>query len=374
MVSLRSYKTMIGVVWLAALIRLDAQNASAKPDESWTATTQSASENTSPTRTTESYSKVGNRTIHKTTTQVLGPGGDYQPYSETETEIVQENANSSRSIVRSYSAGLGGARRLVQVTEEKKQQLPSGDVRVVRTMSSPDEYENLKVVQREVADTKKSGLNSEETQSTVYAADSTGALVPATKIRQEKKPGTNGAIETTRTTTVPDLSGKWQVSERVEATERTDGQNRTRELITLRPDSEGKMSEVSRTTSKESEANGQKSETTQSYAADLPGVVRDGSLHLVEQTKTLQKQKPGGTSTEQQIERRDPVEGGLKVMMTTSSSVVTGRSGTEGTTTTSVRGLDGGFSIVSSEKKQSNQIPIEVQMSPADQKSSSPQK
>jgi len=365
---------MIGVVWLAALIRLDAQNASAKPDESWTATTQSASENTSPTRTTESYSKVGNRTIHKTTTQVLGPGGDYQPYSETETEIVQENANSSRSIVRSYSAGLGGARRLVQVTEEKKQQLPSGDVRVVRTMSSPDEYENLKVVQREVADTKKSGLNSEETQSTVYATDSTGALVPTTKIRQDKKPGTNGAIETTRTTTVPDLSGKWQVSERVEATERTDGQNRTRELITLRPDSEGKMSEVSRTTSKESEANGQKSETTQSYAADLPGVVRDGSLHLVEQTKTLQKQKPGGTSTEQQIERRDPVEGGLKVMMTTSSSVVTGRSGTEGTTTTSVRGLDGGFSIVSSEKKQSNQIPIEVQMSPADQKSSSPQK
>lgn len=374
MVSLRSYKTMIGVVWLAALIRLDAQNASAKPDESWTATTQSASENTSPTRTTESYTKVGNRTIHKTTTQVLGPGGDYQPYSETETEIVQENANSSRSIVRSYSAGLGGARRLVQVTEEKKQQLPSGDVRVVRTMSSPDEYENLKVVQREVADTKKSGLNSEETQSTVYATDSTGALVPTTKIRQDKKPGTNGAIETTRTTTVPDLSGKWQVSERVEATERTDGQNRTRELITLRPDSEGKMSEVSRTTSKESEANGQKSETTQSYAADLPGVVRDGSLHLVEQTKTLQKQKPGGTSTEQQIERRDPVEGGLKVMMTTSSSVVTGRSGTEGTTTTSVRGLDGGFSIVSSEKKQSNQIPIEVQMSPADQKSSSPQK
>jgi hypothetical protein len=373
MVILRSHTMMFGIVLLAALIPANAQSPSAS-DESWTATAQTDSKNISPTRTTETYTKVGNRTIHKTSTQVLGPGGEYQPYSETETEIIQDNANSSRSIVRSYSSGPGGEKRLVQMTEEKKQQLPSGEVSVVRTMSNPDEYGNLKVVQHEVAVTKTSGPGSEETQSTIYTADGSGTLVPATKTREEKKPRADGSVETVRTTTVPDLSGKWQVTERVQGTERTDGQNRTTETVTLRPDYEGKLSEVSRTTSKESQTNAQNSETTQTYSVNVPGVAPDGNLHLIERKTTLQTKKPGETSTEQRLERRDPVDGDLKVMMTTSNSVVSGSSSTEGTKTTSVRGLDGGLSLVSSETSKSNQIPMQVQMSPADEKSASQQK
>ena len=343
-------------------------------DESWTATTQTGSENSNPARTTESYSRVGGRTIHKTSTQVLGPGGEYQPYSEVESEVVQENANSSRLILRSYGFGAGGEKRLIQVTEEKKQQLLNGDVRMTRTMSNPDEYGSLKVVQRQVAETKKSGQGSEETQSTIYQADGRGALAPTAKIREEKKPGAGGSVETLRTTTVPDFNGNWQVSERVQGTEKVDGQNRTTETVTLRPDYEGKLAEVSRTISKEAQTNNQKSETTQTYSGNLPGVAPDGSLHLVERTTTLQTKEPGGTTTEQHVERHDPADGELKVMMTTTDNVRVGRSGSKQITTTGVRSLDGGLSIVSSETRQSTQIPMQVQMSPADQKLASPQK
>jgi hypothetical protein len=374
MVIFRSYKIVFGIIFFAALLRAEAQNGPAKGDESWVANTQTASENTSPTRTTEKYTKVGNRTIHKTSTEALGPGGEYQPYSDTETEIVQEDANTSRSIVRSYSFGPGGERHLVQVMEQKKQQLPSGDVRVVRTMSNLDESGNLRPVQREFVDTKRTGTNSEETQSTVYTTDGSGTLVPTGKVREEKRQSADGGIETVRTTTAPDLNGKWQVTERVQGIERTDGQNRTTEQVVLRPDYESKLSEVSRTTSTESEKDGQKSETTQSYSVNLPGVSPDGSMHLVARTTTLRRKKPAGTATEQQIEQRDPLDGNLKAMVTISNNAVAGARGSSGTSTTSVRGLDGAFSIVSSETKQSNQIPMQVQMSPADQKGGSPEK
>jgi len=373
MASLCSLRMVAGICLLAALVRANAQDASRKSDE-WTANAQTTSENASPTRTTESYKKVGNRTIHKTTTQVLGPGGNYQPYSETETETVQDDANSSRSIVRSYSPGPSGEMRLVQVTEEKKQQLASGDVSVVRTLSNPDEYGKFKVVQREVAQTKKSGPGSEETQSTVYTADGSGTLSATARIRREKKAAADGSVRTMQTTTAPDLSGTWQVTERVQGTEKTDGQDRTTETVTLRPDYEGKFAEVSRTSSKESQSGAQVSGTTQTFSPNVPGVSPDGRLHLVERTTTVQKKKSGETTAEQQVERRDPVDGNLKVMMTTSNRVASKSSGAQATTNISARGLDGDLSIVSSETKQTTEIPIQVQMSPADQESANPPK
>lgn len=368
MATLDWLRIVAGILLVIPLVRANGQN------ESWTRSSQSVSENTSPTRTTETYKKVGNRTIHKTTTEVRAPGGGYQPYSETETETVEDDAKSSRSIVRSYTPGAGGEMRLVQVSEEKKQQLPNGDVSMVRTMSNPDEYGKLRVIQREVAETKKSGQGAEETQSTLYVADGNGILSAATKTREEKNTAADGSVQKMRTTTAPDLSGSWQVTERMQGTEKTDGQKRTIETVTLRPDYEGRLSEVSRTTSEQSQTDGQVNETTQTYSANVPGASPDGHAHLVERTTTSQRKKPGGTIAEKQIEHLDPVDGNLKVMMTTSSGVASGSSSTQSTTTTSVRGLDGAFSIVSSETGMKTQIPIQVQMSPADQKSANPPK
>ena len=57
-------------------------------NESWTATTQTSVENTSPSRTTESHARSGNRSVDKQTVEVLGPNGRYQPTSETDKETI----------------------------------------------------------------------------------------------------------------------------------------------------------------------------------------------------------------------------------------------------------------------------------------------
>jgi hypothetical protein len=343
-----------------------AQTTPANTDRSWTASAQNVPENANPTRTTESHTKIGNRVIDKKTVEVLGPAGHYQPYSQTETETIQEN-NTTRSIVRSYSPGPDGAEQLIQVTDETKQRLSDGQSRVVRMISTPDEAGKLQVVQRELANTKTTGPNSEQTRSTLYRADGNGTLVPTAQVNEEKKPGANGSVAVTKTTRAQDLSGTWQVAERTQQTETIDGQNRTTETVTLRPDYEGKLSVVSRAVTHDSQVGAENKQTVEVYSPDVAGSARDGNLHLLSRTTTQQKKSPGGTTTEQQIESLDPTDRNVKVMSTTSSNIVGSSSGKTGTTTTSVRGLDGGFSVVSEETKQSTQIPIQVQMSPADQ-------
>ena len=367
-------RMILGILLLVPSLRANSQSAPGRGDESWAASSQATSDIISPTRTTETYTKVGNRTIHKARIEVLGPGGSYQPYSETETEKVQENAKNSRTTVRSYSPGPNGEMRLIQVTEEEKQQLPSGDMSIVRTTSNPDEYENLKVIEREVGQIRKAGMGSEETESTTYRVDERGTLVAMTKVLEEKKAAADGTVQTTRTTTAPDVGGTWQLTESVQETVKSDGQNQTTDSITSRPNFEGQMTEVSRISSKKSQTDGQVHETTQRYSADVPGVSPDGHLDLVERTMTSRIKKPGRTVREQQVEHVDPADGKMKVMMTTSTTEALGHTGTQSATTTSVRGLDGSFSIVSSETRHTNPIPIQVEMSPADRESANPQK
>jgi hypothetical protein len=343
-----------------------AQSTPVNGNQSWTASTQSVPENAGPTRTSESHTKIGNRVIDKKTVEVFGPAGQYQPYSQTETETIQEN-NTTRSIVRIYSPGPNGSEQLTQQTEDTRQRLSDGQARVVRMISSPDEYGKLQVVQREVANTKTTGPNSEQTQSTVYRADWNGTLVPTAQVNEEKRPGANGSVAVTKTTSVQELSGNWQVAERTQQTETTDGQNRTTATVTSRPDYEGKLSVFSQTVTHDSQADGQNKQTVEIYSPYVAGSAPDGNLHLLTRTTTQQKKMPGGTTTEQQVESQDPADRNMKVMATTSSDMVASSSGKAGTTTTSVRGLDRGFSIVSEETKQSTQIPIQVQMSPEDQ-------
>jgi len=257
-----------------------AQSTPANGDQSRTASTQTAPENANPTRTTESHTKIGNRVIDKMTVEVLGPDGQYQPYSQTESETIQEN-NTTRSIVRSYSPGPDGAERLVQQTDETKQRLSDDQARVVRMISSPDENGKLQIVQREVASTKTTGPNSEQTQSTLYRADSNGTLVPTAQVNEEKKPGANGSVAVTKTTRAQDLSGTWQIAERIQQTETIDGQNRTKETVTLRPDYEGKLSVASRTVTHDSQAEGDNKQTVEVYSPDVAGSARDGNLHLL---------------------------------------------------------------------------------------------
>ena len=77
---------LIVLALASATIDVAAQSPPTRDDQSWTATSEASSANSNPSRTTESYTKSGNRTVHKKTVEVLGPDGEYQPYIETETE------------------------------------------------------------------------------------------------------------------------------------------------------------------------------------------------------------------------------------------------------------------------------------------------
>jgi hypothetical protein len=145
-------------------------------DGSWTATTENSVTNANPSRTTESHAKSGNRSVDKQRVEVLGPNGRYQPDFESEKETVQVNATTTRTVVRTYRWDGNGRRKLAQVTEEEARSTASGDAQAVRTTSSADVNGNLRVVQRETADTKKTSPDAQETKTTVYLADGNGGF------------------------------------------------------------------------------------------------------------------------------------------------------------------------------------------------------
>jgi hypothetical protein len=162
-------RLMISLILCAgSALRARAQDAQPNDtNESWKATTQTSGENANPSRTLESHTKSGNRSVDKKRTEVLGVNGGYEPASDTETETIQVNATTTRKVVRTYRWDPDGQQRyLAAVTEEEERSSANGDTHVVSTTSNPDVNGNLQVVQREVADTRKASPDAQETRTT----------------------------------------------------------------------------------------------------------------------------------------------------------------------------------------------------------------
>src|ERR1700751_1624806 len=96
-------KSMVSVVFcVGSTICAQAQDVQRNVNESWTATTETSVENQNPSRTTESHAKSGNRSVDTQRVEVLGPDGRYVPSSDAETETVQVNTTTTRTVVRTY--------------------------------------------------------------------------------------------------------------------------------------------------------------------------------------------------------------------------------------------------------------------------------
>jgi len=144
----------------------DSQTGDA--DRSWTATTESQSDNVNPTRTTESHTRTGNRTLDSQSVQRRGPDGHFEPYQDIETETVKVDATTVRTTTRAFARDANGDKILVQTTlKEEKRTSPGGDSSVVRSISNPDSNGKLQLVQRQVEETKKIGKDVEDTKTTV---------------------------------------------------------------------------------------------------------------------------------------------------------------------------------------------------------------
>jgi hypothetical protein len=335
------------------------QAQDAQPNESWTTTTQTSGENTNPSRTIESHTKSGNRSVDKQSLEVLGPDGRYEHFSDTETETTQVNATTIRTAVRTYRWDANGQRNLVQVTEEEARSSASGEAEVVRTTSNADVNGHLQVVEREVANTKRTSPDAEETRTTVYVTDGSGGFTPSLQTQQVRTSGANNTVEVKKTTLLPDGNGNWAVSEVKENTIKQDGKNRTNEERVSRSDLDGRFSEVSRTVSQETETAGEKSKTVETYSTQVSGLASDGGLHLNSRITTVQKKDSDGSTTEQQVEQSNPdnANAGLQVNEKTKYTVRYAASGSQQTRIVQTRDINGNFSVTSIETKKSDQTP-----------------
>jgi hypothetical protein len=337
-----------------------AQGGQPDNDKPWSATSQTSG-NGAPSRTAESHTKSGNRTVDKQAVEVQGADGRYQPYLDTETETVQVNATTTRKIVRTYGRDSNGQRNLTQVIEEESQNSAGGAGKVVRTTSNPDLNGSLQVVQREVSDTRKTGPDTQETKTTVYMPQG-GSMTAVQQTRESQRRGSGGSVDVKRTTLLPDANGNWQVGEVKESTIRDQGKSRTSEERVSRPDSEGKLAEISRTVGKETKETGQqKTSTVEIYTTDNPGFTGDGKLHLNQRVTTVQNKDATGSRTEQHVEEPNPgaPNAGPRVTTKTIDIVRSGASGTQSTNTIQVRDASGSFNVVSVDTRKSDQVPAQ---------------
>lgn len=341
-----------------------------KPNPSWTATTDSNSENLKPTRSTESHLQDGNRTLDKRSVQILGSDGRFEPYQDIEKETLQGDATTVRTTTRTFGRDANGMKALVQVTEEEKHILPGSDSNVIRVTSNPDVNGRLQPVQREIVETKRLGTDTEETNVTVMLPSVNGGLAPAFKMRELCKRTANDTVESQETTLLPDGNGKWEVSELRQKTARQDGEQRMTEERVSRRDAEGKLVEVSRVVTREAEnSSGEKQQIMEMYSVDVPGVTRDGTLHLVERTTAAQHTNTSGEQVgEKQIEQLNPGDpgSGLRVSILVNERTLSGPSGEQSTVAIRARDPNGNFGAVMVDTTKSDKVPtIQIEQTPS---------
>jgi len=354
-----------------ALRAQTSASQSSDADKSWRVTGESQGNNLNPTRTLQSHSVSGNRTVDNQSVQRRGANGDFEAYQDIEKTTIQVNATTSRTTTRTFGRDSDGAKTLVQVTEEEARTLAGGGSNIVRTTSNPDANGNLQLVQRQVEETKKISKDVEETKTTVMLPGINGDLAPAMKTQERRERSANDTVTSQKTTSLADGTGNWQVSETRQATIRQDGKDRTTEERVSRPDGEGKLAEISHTVSKDSEnAPGEKRNTVETYSVDVPGSTRDGNLHLVERATTAQRTSSAGQqTTARQVERADPgdPDSGLRVSIVTTDTVRPGSSGAQATQTIQLLDSNGNFEVVSVDTaKSDNTHAVQVQIGPSE--------
>jgi hypothetical protein len=344
-----------------------AQNPPPNNTKSWTVTTESSRDNTDPSRTTESHVTIGNRRIDTQSMQLRAPDGDYQPYYDTETETTAVDAATTRTVVRTYTWDGNKQRVLVAVSEEESITKAGGDAEVVRTVSSADTNGNLQVVRREVADTKHTSPNAQEVQTTTYLADGNGGFTPSLQTRELQTRNTDHTVEVNKKTLWPDADGAWTVHEVSDGTITEDGANRTTDERLSRADLNGNLSQVSRTVSKQTRgANGDQTNTVDTYSVDIPGQTRDTALHLSRRVTTTQKSDATGETTEQLVEEPDPADsnGGLQVTKQTVDLAQSTSSGAQHTKTYKILDANGNLTEIAVQTSNSNQPLTRVRVSP----------
>jgi len=301
--------------------------------------------------------------------------GRYELYLDLQKETVKVDANRVRTVERRFGRDSDGRKTLLQVTEEEKRTLPGGEVKVSRMISNPDANGALQIVQREVQDTTQVRPDVQETKTTLLTPSPNGGFAASLQTTERSAETGEHSLEFRKSTLVPDSHGGWQLSEVREGTIKDDGKDRIKEERVLRAGTDGNLSVVERTVSKESEnAAGEKRDTVETYSNDLPGTPIDGSLRLNQRVTTVHRQGQDGTqSTEEQVEQRNPAQPSDSLRVTQQAIDIvqpgSGRPGVGGRTreTQTLRSLDsnGSLGVVSVDTRKQDTAPaIQVDIAP----------
>jgi hypothetical protein len=328
-------------------------------DKSWSTTSEQSAAGANPTRTTETHRESDGRTVDTQSLQRLGPDGRYEGYLDTEKESVKVDGNTTRNITRTYGRDADGRKKLVQVSEEEVHALPDGGATINRSTSNPDVNGGLQVVRREQAETRKTGANSQETTTTVLSPDANGRFVPSMQVKEQQTKTSDSVTEVRKSTSLPDANGKMQVSEVREGRLEANGKDTSKSEQISRADSEGRLSVVQKTVSKDSEGlNGEKRNTVENYSNQVSGKADDLGLRLDQKvTTTSHAGADGSASTVQQTEQRDR-SGSGNGMQTTATTIDIVRPGTSGGTReqqrTQSRDVNGNNGVVWIDNRQSS--------------------
>jgi hypothetical protein len=352
---------VVAAVSVGGAVYVQAQDAQQSGgDESWSKTTENAPQYANPSRTTESHTKSGNRSVDKQRVEFLGPNGGYQAATEVETETIQVDATTTRTVVRTYQFA-NGQKTLARVAEQESRATAGGGVRTENKISAADGNGHFQMIRREVADTKTVSPGVEETKSTVYQRDSYGGFSQAEQTQEVKTKTGDDSFAVKKTTLAPNGNGGWQVSDVTEKTIKADGKDRTTEERVSRPDLDGRLEERSRTVAKEGEnAAGEKTSTVESYSVTSPGY-SDNSMHLKERVTSVQKKGANGEVTEQLIAEpnggnpSDGTKPSGRAKYVVKYAAPGSQQATQETKTFETRDANGNFHVVSSEADKSTQ-------------------
>ena len=291
--------------YLFQVCAVQAQSGS----QSWTSSNQQGSPDgtINPTRTSNTHSESGGRSLDKTAVETLGPDGRYVPYSDTEKESIRVNDTTVRNVQRTYGRDADGRRVLIQETQEEARKLPSGESSVTRTITNPDVNGGMQVIRRESEQSKPLSPNVRLTKTTVLTPDANGGFSPAVQTEERETRRGDGTVESKKSTLLSNGTGGWTLSEVRESTLKQEGGQRSKEERVMRPDSNGNLALVGRTLNRQDRSDsGENRDTTETYSNNTPGVASDGSLQLVRRETVRQSKSAGAQSTIRQVEQPRP--------------------------------------------------------------------
>jgi hypothetical protein len=282
----------------------DASGQQSDSGQSWNSSTSlhDQSGNTNPTRVTQSHRKENGREIDVQTLETQGINGGSQVYGQTETETVRVDATTTRVITRHYVTNTDGEKVVNSVTTEEKHDLPNGGESVTRSVSSPDANGNLQVTRREIEKTVQNAPDQRTTDTTVLSPGPDGTLAPSTKSHEVQKKVQPGTTAYTRSVSLQDGNGNWQLNEIRQGTIEKAGDTETKRENVSRLNADGKMALAERTVTTETTSAGEQRKQVQEYSTSMGGVTADpdGQMRLDRQETTVTRKGPDG----QQITNR----------------------------------------------------------------------